>query len=67
MIAADVEAYAAAYDRYVDLLIESGYDLDVVFSTQQGSDLAIETSHALTPAMVGYLTGDCRLSLGPGS
>jgi hypothetical protein len=63
-IAADVASYASAYDDYVQFLADSGFDLDVVFSTTEGRDLAIETSHALTVPIVEYTTNECGLSFG---
>lgn len=64
-IAADVVAHADAYETYTRFLDESGYRLDVVFSTAEGTDLAIETSHTLTPSIVEYVTDECGLSFGP--
>lgn len=63
-IAADVAIYADAYREYTRFLDESGYDLDVVFATDEGHDLAIDTSHTLTPKIVDHVTGDCGLSFG---
>jgi hypothetical protein len=63
-IADDVAAYASAYDAYLDFLAESGFNLDVVFSTTEGRDLAIETSHTLTVPIVEYTTNECGLSFG---
>ena len=53
---ADVATYASAYDDYVQFLADSGFNLDVVFSTTEGRDLAIETSHTLTVPIVEYTT-----------
>jgi hypothetical protein len=61
-IASDVTTYVDAYSKYTQFLDEVGYRLDVVFSTQEGTDLAIDTSHTLTPAIVGYVTDECGLS-----
>lgn len=54
--------YASAYDDYVQFLADSGFNLDVVFSTTEGRDLAIETSHTLTVPIVEYTTNECGLS-----
>jgi hypothetical protein len=62
VIADDVDAYKTAYDEYVYLLRESGFNLDVVFSTPEGQQLAVDTSHTLTPAIVDYVIGECGLS-----
>jgi hypothetical protein len=61
-ISADVATYASAYDDYVRFLADSGFNLDVVFSTTEGRDLAIETSHTLTVPIVEYTTNECGLS-----
>jgi hypothetical protein len=61
-ISEDVDVYAAAYAEYIDGLGEVGFDLDVLFSTPEGHDLAIDTSHSLTEPIVGYVTGECGLS-----
>ncbi len=66
-LAADVATYSAAYDKYVHFLSEAGYNLDVVFSTPKGTQLAIDTSHTLTPSIVQYVTGECGLTFGDGS
>ncbi len=63
-IAADVAVYADAYREYTRFLDESGYNLDVVFATDEGRDLAIDTSHTLTPQIVDHVTGECGLSFG---
>lgn len=63
-ISADVATYASAYDDYVQFLADSGFNLDVVFSTTEGRDLAIETSHTLTVPIVEYATNECGLSFG---
>ena len=61
-VSEEVAAYATAYDNYVHFLAESGWNLDVVFSTDEGHDLAIETSHTLTVPIVDYTTNECGLS-----
>lgn len=66
-ISADVATYASAYDDYLQFLAESGFNLDVVFNTNEGRDLAIETSHTLTVPIVEYTTNECGLSFGDGS
>jgi hypothetical protein len=63
-ISDNVAKYASAYDEYVRFLAESGYNLDVVFGTPEGRDLAIETSHTLTVPMVEYTTKERGLSFG---
>ncbi len=63
-IASDVATYVDAYAVYTQYLDDVGYRLDEVFSTQEGTDLAIDTSHTLTPAIVGYVTDECELSFG---
>jgi len=60
----DFAVYAAAYDEYAHYLSTVGYNLDVVFSTPEGQQLAIDTSHTLTPAIVRYVTDECSLSFG---
>ena len=63
-IASDVTAYVDAFAEYTQYLADVDYRLDVVFSTQEGTDLAIDTSHTLTPAIVGHVTDECGLSFG---
>ncbi len=63
-LASDVSAYAAAYDGYIQYLATVGFDLDVVFDTPEGEQLAIDTSHAMTPTIVDHVIGTCRLSFG---
>jgi len=63
-IATEFAAYSAAYDEYVHFLSTVGYNLDVVFSTEEGTQLAIETSHTITPAIVQYTIQECGLSFG---
>ena len=45
VIEADFAAYRAANDKYAHYLSTVGYNLDTVFSTQAGTDLAIATWH----------------------
>ena len=40
------------------------FNLDVVFSSPEGKQLAIDTSHTLTPAIVEHVIGECGLSFG---
>jgi hypothetical protein len=63
-IADDFIAYKTAYDEYVHYLSTVGFDLDAVFSTPEGKQLAINTSHALTPAIVQHVVDECGLSFG---
>ena len=63
-IAGDVAAYKTAYDEYVRYLSTVDFNLNIVFSTPQGTQLAIDTSHTLTPAIVQYAVDDCGLSFG---
>ena len=63
-IAGDVATFATAIDNYVTALASVDYDLDGLYSTPEGVQLADDTSHAITPAMVEHLTGPCDISLG---
>ena len=63
-IATEFADYAAAYDEYVHYLSTVDYNLDLVFSTEEGTQLAIETSHSLTPSIVQYSIDQCGLSFG---
>lgn len=63
-IAGDVASYKTAFDGYADYLSTVGFNLDRVFSSPQGRQLAIDTSHTLTPAIVGYVVDTCGLSFG---
>lgn len=63
-VADDVAAYKAAYDDYVHFLSTVDFNLDAVFSTPEGTQLAIDTSHSLTPAIVQYAIDGCGLSFG---
>jgi hypothetical protein len=40
------------------------FNLDEVFSTPEGKQLAIDTSHTLTPAIVDHVARECDLSFG---
>lgn len=60
----DVTRYATAIDDYVAALAAVDFDLDAIFSTPEGAQLAQDTSHALTPDIVNYMTGPCGISLG---
>jgi hypothetical protein len=61
-IADDVARYSAAYGEYVEYLRAVGFNLDRVFSTDEGRQLAIDTSHTLTPAIVDHVTDSCGLT-----
>ena len=61
-ISSDVATYVAAFAKCNEFFDEVDRRLDIVFSTPGGHDLAIETSHALTPAIFGYATDECGLS-----
>ena len=63
-IADDVAAYTTAYDEYASYLGTVDFNLNTVFSTPEGTQLAIDTSHTLTPAIVQYAIDDCGLSFG---
>ncbi len=60
----DVTRYAAAIDDYAVALAAVDFDLDAIYSTPAGAQLAQDTSHALTPDIVNYMTGPCGISLG---
>ena len=62
-ISDDVAAFATAIDDYVVALAAADYDLDTIFSTPEGTRLAEDTSHALTPDVVNHLTGPCAITL----
>jgi hypothetical protein len=63
-IADDVATYKTAYDEYATYLGTVDFNLDTVFSTPEGTQLAIDTSHTLTPAIVEYTIDECGLSFG---
>ncbi len=63
-IADDVATYKTAYDEYAAYLGTVDFNLNTVFSTPEGTQLAIDTSHTLTPAIVQYAIDDCGLSFG---
>ncbi len=63
-LAGDVAHFATAVDDYVAALAAVDFDLDAIFSTPEGAQLAQDTSHALTPDIVNYITGPCGVSLG---
>lgn len=63
-IADDFAGYRAAYDEYRRYLGTVDFNLDTVFSTTEGRQLAIDTSHSITPAIVEHVIGDCGLSFG---
>lgn len=62
-ISDDIAVFAAAIDHYVVALADADYDLDVIFSTPEGTQLAEDTSHALTPAVINHMTGPCDITL----
>ncbi|MEJ7845506.1 MAG: hypothetical protein WKF93_07665 [Acidimicrobiales bacterium] len=59
----DVARYATAIDDYVAALAAVDFDLDAIFSTPEGTQLALATSHALTPDMVNHMSGPCGITL----
>ena len=59
----DIAIFAAAIDHYVVALADADYDLDVIFSTPEGTRLAEDTSHALTPDVINHMTGPCGITL----
>ena len=63
-IAGDVAAYKTAYAKYASYLGTVDFNLNTVFSTPEGTQLAIDTSHTLTPAIVQHVVGECDLSFG---
>lgn len=62
-ISGDIAALATAIDHYVVALADADYDLDVIFSTPEGTRLAEDTSHALTPDVINHMTGPCGITL----
>lgn len=62
-ISDDIATFALAIDQYVVALADADYDLDVIFSTPEGTRLAEDTSHALTPDVVNHMTGPCGITL----
>ena len=60
----DVATFASAIDDYVTALAAVDFDLAAIHSTAEGTQLAEETSHALTPDVVDYMTGTCDITLG---
>ncbi len=63
-LSGDVAHYATAIDDYVAALAAVDFDLDAIFSTPEGAQLAQDTSHALTPDIIDHMTGPCGISLG---
>ncbi len=59
----DVVRYATAIDDYVAALAAVDFDLVAIFSTPEGTQLAQDTSHALTPDMVNHMSGPCGITL----
>jgi hypothetical protein len=64
-LADDVATFDTAIHGFATALARVGYQLDAIFKTPEGTKLAADTSHALTPAIVDELTGPCGLDLGP--
>jgi hypothetical protein len=62
-ISDDVTAFAVAIDAYVVALEKADYDLGTIFSTREGTQLAEDTSHALTPDVINFMTGPCDITL----
>ena len=62
-ISVDITAFAAAIDHYVVALAAADYNLDVIFSTPEGTRLAEDTSHALTPDVINHMKGPCGITL----
>ncbi len=60
----DVASFAGAIDDYVGALAAVDFDLAAIFSTAEGTQLAEDTSHALTPDIVHHMTGTCGITLG---
>jgi hypothetical protein len=63
-IADDVATFATTIDDFATALADVDYDLDAIYSTPEGVQLAEDTSHALTPAIIDHLTGPCGLTPG---
>lgn len=63
-IAEDVATFASAIDDYVTALATVDYDLAAISSTPEGTQLAVDTSHALTPDVVNHMTGPCGITVG---
>ena len=62
-LAGDVARFAIAIDDYVAALAAVDFDLDAIFSTPEGAQLAQDTSHALTPDMINHMTDRCDITL----
>jgi hypothetical protein len=62
-LSGDVARFATAVDVYVAALEAVDFDLDAIFSTPEGVQLAQDTSHALTPDIINHLTGPCGITL----
>ncbi len=59
----DVARYATAIDDYVAALDAVDFDLNAIFSTPEGTQLAQDSSHALTPDIINHMTGPCGITL----
>ena len=62
-ISNDITAFAVAIDHYVVALADADYNLDVIYSTPEGTRLAEDTSHALTPDVINHMIGPCGITL----
>ncbi len=63
-LSGDVARFATAIDDYVAALVAVDFDLDAIFATPEGAQLAQDTSHALTPDIINHMTGPCGIILG---
>jgi hypothetical protein len=63
-ISSDVAAYADAFEQYIRYLDGVDYRLEAVFESSDGSALAADTSHGMTPPIVDYVTDECGLTFG---
>jgi hypothetical protein len=61
----DVTTFQSAIGNFAAALAAVNYDLDALFKTPNGTKQADDASHAMTPAVVNYMTGPCGLTFGP--
>ena len=61
----DVTTFQSAIGNFAAALAAVDYDLDAFFKTPNGTKQADDASHAMTPAVVNYMTGPCGLTFGP--
>jgi hypothetical protein len=61
----DVSTFQSAIGNFATALAAVNYDLDALFKTPTGIKQADDASHAMTPAVVDYMTGPCGLTFGP--